>query len=62
MQKGGCEPLMVQGDSKVCIGKTDGESHSPPVMVESLVETGSSGSSHVTTDNRAGFIKWAQYV
>ena len=52
MQKGRCEPLMVQGESKVCIGKGDvGESHSPPVMVESLLEIGISGSSHVTIEN-----------
>ena len=39
MQKGRCGPLMVQGESNVCIGKRDGgEIHSPPVMVESLLE------------------------
>ena len=33
MPKGRCEPLMVQGESKVCTGKRDeGESHSPLAM------------------------------
>ena len=44
MQKGRCGPLMVQGESNMCIGKRDGgEIHSPPVMVESLLEIGISG-------------------
>ena len=44
MQKGRCGPLMVQGESNMCISKRDGgEIHSPPVMVESLLEIGISG-------------------
>lgn len=51
-------PLIVQGSSRMCIGTSGGcGNHLPPVVAESLVEIGISGSSQVTMGSKGGFNK-----
>lgn len=48
-------PLIVQGSSRMCIGTSGGGgSHLPPVVAESLVERGISGSSQGTMESKGG--------